>query len=97
MVRRFEQTLADIDKRCRAHKIPYTIIGGIAVIIHGYLRTTADVDVTILTEIDNLERILSVFADDYRARAKEFVAVERSDVPERLEELLAATKSRRKK
>jgi hypothetical protein len=69
MVRRFEQTLADIDKRCRAHQISYTIIGGIAVIIHGYLR----------------------------ARAKEFVAVERSDVPERLEELLAATKSRRKK
>jgi hypothetical protein len=192
MVRRFEQTLADIDKRCRAHEIPYTIIGGIAVIVHGYLRTTADVDVTILAEIENLERILSVFADDYislkpnplaffqrclfvplqhrttglkvdvaaalsgferlaverskrmlyndveinvctiedliimklvaartkdtsdlqtlipqnrkklnlrylRARAKEFIAVERSDVQERLEELLAATKSRRKK
>jgi Nucleotidyltransferase of unknown function (DUF6036) len=192
MVRRFEQTLADIDKRCRTHKISYTIIGGIAVIIHGYLRTTADVDVTILAEIDNLERILGVFADDYislksnplaffqrclfvplqhkttglkvdvaaalsgferlaverskrmlyndveinvctiddliimklvaartkdtsdlqtlipqnrkkldvrylRARAKEFVALERSDVPERLEQLLSATKSRRKK
>jgi hypothetical protein len=32
-----------------------------------------------------------------RARVKEFIAVERGDVPERLEELLAATKSRRKK
>jgi hypothetical protein len=32
-----------------------------------------------------------------RARAKEFIAVERSDVPERLEELLAAKKPRRKK
>jgi hypothetical protein len=192
MVRRFEQTLADIDKRCRANKIPYTIIGGVAVIVHGYLRTTADVDVTILAEIDNLARILSIFADEYislkanplaffqrclfvplqhkttglkvdvaaalsgferlaverskrmlyndveinvctiedliimklvaarakdtgdlqtlipqnrkklnlrylRARAKEFIAVERGDVPERLEELLAATKSWRKK
>jgi len=192
MERRFEQTLADIDKRCHAHQIPYTIIGGVATIIHGYLRVTADVDVTILAEIDSLDHVLSVFADDYlslksnplaffqrclfvplqhkttglkvdvaaalsgferlaverskrtfyndveinactiedliimklvaarpkdlgdlqvlipqnrkkldvrylRARAKEFVAVERSDVPERLEELLAATKSRRKK
>lgn len=32
-----------------------------------------------------------------RARAKELIAVERSDVPERLEKLLAAAKSRRKK
>ena len=32
-----------------------------------------------------------------RARAKEFIAVERSDVPERLEEVLKTTKSRRRK
>lgn len=32
-----------------------------------------------------------------RARAKKFIAVKRDDVPERLEELLSATKSRRKK
>ena len=32
-----------------------------------------------------------------RARANEFIAVERSDVPERLEQLLRTKKSRRKK
>ena len=32
-----------------------------------------------------------------RARAKAFIAVEHSDVPERLEEILRTTKSRRKK
>jgi hypothetical protein len=31
------------------------------------------------------------------ARAKEFIAIERSDVPEKLEEFLGAKKSRRKK
>jgi len=192
MARKFDRTLEDIDKRCRAHQIPYTIIGGIATNLHGYLRVTADVDVTILAEIDNLKKILRVFADDYialrpnplaffqrclfvplrykttgikvdvvaalsgferlavkrsqrllyneveinvctiedliimklvstrpkdigdlqvlvpknrkkldvrylRARAKEFIAIERSDVPEKLEELLKTPKTRRRK
>jgi len=65
MVKRFEQTLEDIEKRCRTHQISYTVIGGIATIMHGYLRVTADVDVTILAEIDQLEKILNIFADDY--------------------------------
>ncbi len=192
MTKDFEEALRDIDQRCREHGIPYTIIGGIAAIVHGSDRTTGDIDITILAELDNLERILELFADGYicikpnalaffqrclfvplqhratkirvdvaaalssmerkiierskrllysdvevnvctiedlilmklvadrtkdrldvetliplnrkklnlrylRARAKEFIAVERSDVPERLEELLAAAKSRRKK
>jgi len=67
MARNFERTLEDIDRRCRAHRIPYTVVGGIAANLHGYLRVTADVDVTILAEIDNLEKILRVFADDYIA------------------------------
>lgn len=67
MARRFERTLEDIDKRCHAHQVSYTIIGGIAANLHGYLRATADVDITILAEIDNLEKILRVFADDYIA------------------------------
>lgn len=130
MTKKFEKTLRDIDQRCREHGIPDTIIGGMAAIVHGSDRISGDIDITILAEIDNLERILEVFADGYismkadplaffqrclfvetliplnrqklnlrylRARAKEFIAVKRSDVPERLEELLAAQKPRRKK
>lgn len=67
MTRRFDRTLEDIDRRCRVHKIPYVIIRGIAANLHGYLRLTADVDITILTEIDGLEKVLSIFADDYVA------------------------------
>ncbi len=67
MARKFDRTLEDIDQRCRAHQIPYVIVGGIAANLHGYLRVTADIDVTILAEIDNLEKILRVFADDYIA------------------------------
>lgn len=65
MAREFEETLEDIDRRCRKHKIPYAIIGGVAAIIHGATRTTIDVDLTILADIDSLERTLKVFAKDY--------------------------------
>jgi hypothetical protein len=192
MTKEFESTLQDIDQRCRRSKIPYAVIGGMAAIIHGSTRTTVDIDMTILAEIDDLQRILQLFADGYisvkpnplaffhrclfvpllhrvskirvdvtaalsgfertvikrskrlhylgmvvsvctvedliimkliaartkdifdletlfsihrrkldvrylRARAKEFIAVERSDVPEKLEEFLGTRKSRRKK
>lgn len=65
MTKAFEKALRDIDQRCRKHRIPYTIIGGIAAIVHGSDRTTGDIDITILAEIDNLERVLELFSDGY--------------------------------
>lgn len=65
MAIKFERTLRDIDRRCRKHKIPYAVIGGIAAIVHGSLRATSDIDITVLAEVDALERVLEVFADDY--------------------------------
>lgn len=61
----FELTLADIDRRCRLYEVPYAIIGGIAAIIHGSTRTTVDIDVTMLAELDQLERVLEIFGRDY--------------------------------
>ena len=65
MATKFERTLLDIDSRCRQHDIPYAVIDGIAAIVHGSLRATADIDITILAEIDALENVLAVFAEDY--------------------------------
>jgi len=65
MTKEFEETLKDIDQRCSRHGVPYTIIGGMATIIHGYVRTTGDIDVSLIAEIDTLEQILELFADDY--------------------------------
>jgi hypothetical protein len=67
-VTEFEKTLEDIDRRCRKHRVPYAIVGGIAAIIHGSFRVTGDIDVTILTEIDQLDRVLKIFSDDYISR-----------------------------
>jgi predicted nucleotidyltransferase len=65
MTKEFEETLQDIDRRCNQNGVRYAIIGGMATIIHGYMRTTGDIDVSILAEIDMLEQTLALFADDY--------------------------------
>ncbi len=44
------QTLREIAKRLDALRIPYAVIGGMAVVAHGYLRTTIDVDVLVTRE-----------------------------------------------
>lgn len=125
MTRQFEETLKDIDRRCNKHGVSYTIIGGIATIIHGYTRTTGDIDISIIKlNVCTLEdliimKLVAARPKDFgdlqmlipknlkkldmrylRARAKEFIEVERGDVPEKLEELLRAPKtqkSRRRK
>lgn len=61
----FEQTLQDIDRLCGKHRIPYAVIGGIAANIYGYVRSTVDIDITIMAEIDQLEHVLAIFANDY--------------------------------
>lgn len=61
----FERTLKDLDKRCQKHKMPYALIGGLAAIVHGSVRTTADVDIIIFTELDELEHVLAIFGNDY--------------------------------
>ncbi len=64
------QTLLDIDQICQDHDLPYAVIGGIAGIVHGHLRTTQDIDLTIAGDLAQLERIVQSFA------AKFFPAVE---------------------
>ena len=50
------------------HEVDYTIIGGYAVVLHGYLRATEDIDVLVrMTKknISNLqEALLSVYNDE---------------------------------
>jgi len=41
------QTLREIARRLDALHIPYAIVGGMALVAHGYARTTVDVDVLV--------------------------------------------------
>jgi hypothetical protein len=51
------------------HEVDYVTIGAFAVIAHGYVRATADVDIVARQDRDNLERLAAAFAElDARLR-----------------------------
>jgi predicted nucleotidyltransferase len=43
--------------------VRYLIVGGVAVVLHGYLRTTLDLDLVLSLDPENLERALKAFSD----------------------------------
>lgn len=43
-------------------QVRYLIVGGVAVVLHGHLRTTLDLDLVIHLERENLERALAALA-----------------------------------
>ena len=56
----FEKILSEIGKSLEKHNLPYIIIGGQAVLLHGEPRLTRDIDITLGVSIDQLETLLSV-------------------------------------
>lgn len=51
-------------------RVRYLVVGGVAVVLHGYLRTTGDLDLVVQLERDNLLRALAALsARGYRPRA----------------------------
>jgi predicted nucleotidyltransferase len=50
--------------------VRYLVVGGVAVVLHGYLRTTADLDLIIQLDRDNVLRAIRTLQDhQYRPRA----------------------------
>jgi hypothetical protein len=45
-------------------EVQYLIVGGLAVVAHGYLRLTADVDLILAPDTGNLERAVDAISDD---------------------------------
>ncbi|HEV7785431.1 MAG TPA: DUF6036 family nucleotidyltransferase [Thermoanaerobaculia bacterium] len=56
---RIETTLGALTKA----KVRYLVVGGVAVVLHGYLRTTLDLDLVLHLDQGNLEKALKVFSD----------------------------------
>ena len=67
----FEKTLASIDQVCQKYSLQYAIIGGIAAIIHGLRRTTQDVDITLLIELDQIEKIGNILIKNFTPSQKD--------------------------
>jgi predicted nucleotidyltransferase len=59
------------------HQVEYIVLGGYAVIVHGYIRTTGDVDILINTTEQNADKMLMVMLkfgyDVYDFELKDFM------------------------
>lgn len=55
-----ERLLGRLVKALTAHRIPYMLIGGQAVLFHGHPRLTQDVDVTLGVDTDAVASVLAV-------------------------------------
>ncbi|MEO6637935.1 MAG: hypothetical protein ABIN25_06640 [Ginsengibacter sp.] len=53
----FDTDLINFWKSLNQHDVKYIMIGGFAVNLHGFLRTTADVDLWLKNEIQNRKNI----------------------------------------
>jgi predicted nucleotidyltransferase len=61
-----EQVLAALN----SEKVRYLVVGGVAVVLHGHLRTTADLDLVVELAPDNARRAISALAGlGFRPRA----------------------------
>jgi len=61
----YEDILGEFQK----HKIQYIVIGGIAVNLHGALRSTADLDILLEMNQDNLKQFLAILkSNNYHSK-----------------------------
>lgn len=59
----FQKDFEDFIALCNKYELEYLVIGGFAVSIHGYPRTTKDLDICINKTAANAEKILSILKD----------------------------------
>jgi len=79
------ETLSELFKGLRDKKVRYLVTGGLAVVAHGYLRFTADVNLFLDMDRKNLKAAIGVFkALGYRPRAP--VEIEAFADPKKREE-----------
>ena len=57
-----KQSVEEIVRVLNAASVRYLIAGGLAVVAHGYLRFTADVELFLDLDEDNTRRALAVLA-----------------------------------
>lgn len=59
----FQRDFEDFIALCNKHELEYMVIGGFAVSVHGYPRTTKDLDVCINKTEENAKKVLAVLSD----------------------------------
>lgn len=72
-----EKTLLKIHKMLGRHGIPYMLIGGYAMAIHGFARMTQDLDLSLGLDSDEIEKVMNAVKDDFIALSKDPVSFAR--------------------
>ena len=57
------ETLSEICTLLNKHDVDYLLIGGVAVVYHGYTRSTADLDFWYKPTLSNFHNIIKAFKD----------------------------------
>ncbi len=57
----FNDDFRDFIESFNQHDVEYILVGGMAVILNGYIRTTGDMDVWVKKTAENYQRIVSAF------------------------------------
>jgi predicted nucleotidyltransferase len=60
---KLESDFIDFVNLCNKYKVEYLVVGGYAVSIHGYPRSTKDLDVCIKISKENAEKMVQVIKD----------------------------------
>lgn len=58
-----KEVLVSICSLLNKHKVDYLVIGGVAVIFHGYTRATADLDLWYKPSLNNFHKIIKAFKE----------------------------------
>jgi hypothetical protein len=58
-----KETLVEICTLLNKHEVDYLLIGGVAVVFHGYTRSTADLDFWYNPTINNFEKIINAIKE----------------------------------
>ena len=59
----FNDDFRDFLQALNTNEVEYILVGGYAVILHGYRRTTGDMDIWVNTTLDNLNKLKKAFLE----------------------------------
>jgi predicted nucleotidyltransferase len=58
-----KETLLEICRLLNKHHVDYLVVGGVAVVYHGYTRATADIDFWYNPTLSNFQKIIDAFKE----------------------------------
>jgi len=80
----FNEDFQDFIRALHAAQVRYILVGGYSVILHGYSRTTGDLDIWVEPSLENYNKLSAAFADFglpvFDMTADKFLATEQNDV-----------------